>query len=325
MSYTNNSGVPLPLAIWLTTDGYDHNPDPKVISATTLIKPIKQLVMASRVPEEEQVTDVSNIIYARIGTAIHTAIEEAWINNYELAMKILGYPEHIIDRVQINPTDEELRPDSFPVYMEQRVSKEILGYTISGKYDLILEGTVEDYKSTGTYTYIHKSNDKKYALQGSIYRWLEPNKITSDFMNIQYVFTNWTATSPARDPKYPPTQALTYRVDLMSVSQTEKYVTDKLTQLEQLINVPESELPPCNDEDLWRDPPKYKYYKNPAKRARSTKNFDNPADAYLRASQDGGKGIVVEMLGTAKACRYCPAVTICKQAAGYVLDGTLKL
>ena len=46
--YLNNSNVPLSLAVFLATDNYDHESD--TISATTLIKPLRQIILAARVP-----------------------------------------------------------------------------------------------------------------------------------------------------------------------------------------------------------------------------------------------------------------------------------
>ena len=45
--FSNNSNITLSMAVWLATDDYDHND--KVISVTTLLKPIKQTVLAARV------------------------------------------------------------------------------------------------------------------------------------------------------------------------------------------------------------------------------------------------------------------------------------
>jgi hypothetical protein len=52
----------------------------------------------------------------------------------------------------------------------------------------------------------------------------------------------------------------------------------------------------------------YIYWKDPAKtEGRSTKNFDNKNDAYMRLSEDGHVGVVKEIKGQVSACKYCPA------------------
>ena len=40
---TNNTNLPLSIAVWLACDDYDYNNDPYTISATTLLKPLKQI------------------------------------------------------------------------------------------------------------------------------------------------------------------------------------------------------------------------------------------------------------------------------------------
>ena len=82
-------------------------------------------------------------------------------------------------------------------------------------------------------------------------------------------------------------------------------------------------MPTCSEADLWRDAPVWKYYKDPAKTARSTKNYDNKEEANLRAAQEGG--IVLEKPGEVRACNYCAALPVCQQAKGYVEDGSLIL
>jgi hypothetical protein len=47
--YTNNTGIGLSMAVYLATDNYDHNHDPRTISATTLIKSTKQIILGERV------------------------------------------------------------------------------------------------------------------------------------------------------------------------------------------------------------------------------------------------------------------------------------
>jgi len=321
--YTNVTNLSLSMAVFLATDHYDHSDDPKELSATALIKPLKKVIMGSRVDPDDNPADISGMLKAQCGTAVHTAVEVAWVNNYAQAMADLGYPKRVIDMVRINPTDEEMAEykktgtEILPVYLEQRTVKEIGGIKISGKYDLIVDGVLEDVKNTSTYTYIKKTNDRDYQLQGSIYRWLNPDKITADHMLIQYVFTDWSAAGARMNKNYPPAAQMAYKVPLMSVAETESYILDKLAQLKKYWEAPESDIPPCTREDLWQDPTVWKYYKNPKSTARSTKNFDNMIDAHKRCNDDGNVGIVVEVPGKAKACAYCQGFAACIQKEAY--------
>ena len=322
MQYTNTTNIPLPLAVFLATDDYDYQPD--TISVTTLLKPIKQIILGRRLEKEDRFTDISGLVASRMGSAIHTAIEKAWTNP-QRALKLLGYPQSVIDKVIINPTKDQLKPDSIPVYMEQRTSKSIIGNTITGKYDFIAEGRVEDFKSTGVYSYLNQTNRDKYILQGSLYRWLNPDIITKDDMRINYIFTDWNKLESIKNKNYPANRVLTQVLSLKSIKETETYVRNKLSQIKKYEDSPESEIPMCNDEELWRKPAVWKYYKNPAKTERSTANFDNPLDATIKFNEDGGCGLIKEVKGQIMACKYCPAFSICQQKEIYLESGELVL
>ena len=325
--YSNVSEVPLALAVFLANDTYDHNPDPNTISTTTLMKPLRQLVLAARVPEGEGLVNLADMMQSRIGTAIHDGIEKAWTVDYKTAMAALGYPKHVIKLIRINPTREEVLadPDLIPIYLEQRLSKKVGKWTITGKFDFVGEGRVQDFKSTSVWTYKNQVNAGKYTQQGSIYRWLDPVLITRDEMDIHYIFTDWKAGMQKSDPAYPPRRFLQQRFPLMSVNETEAFVRRKLALIDQYWHAPEQDIPMCDDDELWRSEPIFKYYKNPAKTLRSTKNFELKQEAMLRFVEDGSVGIVREIPGQVTACKYCPAFAACSQKDALIQSGDLLM
>lgn len=316
---TNFAGVSLPMAVWLAADDYDYDPDRRTISATSLMKPVRQILLKERLTKENRTTpDVMDFFKSRMGTSIHDGIEKAWMTNMVPAMLALGYSEDTIARFRINPSAEDLREhnDIIPIYMEQRGSREFKGYKISGKFDMIVDGELKDHKSTSVYTFIKGSKDEDYRNQGSIYRWIHRDKIFSDHIDIQFIFTDWSKAQAKADPKYPQTPLYEHRVPLMSLDETERWIGDRIRTLEKYADVSEPTLPFCSDEELWRSPTVWKYFSDPAKatdpKARSSKNFDNAAEAAAHRA-DKGKGIVVEKPGEVKACGYCPAYPICTQ------------
>ena len=326
MKYTNVHNIPLSMAVWLSTDEYDYVEKPNYISATSLLKSVRQLVLMKRLTGSlEASADVSGRISNRMGSAFHDAIERAWKEKYKQSLTDLGYPKKVIEAVRINPTEEELNDDVIPVWLEQRVEKDFRGWTIGGKFDMVMEYRLRDVKSTSVFTYQNKSNDEKFRMQGSIYRWLNPEKIKHDYMYIDYLFVDWSANQAKGNKDYPQQKILEYPLQLKSVHETEQYVASKLTALERYMDTPEPELPECTEEDLWRSDPVYKYYKNPASTGRSTKNFDNLHDANLRFAEDGAVGIVVTVPGEVKACKYCPVFAICTQKDKYLASGELNV
>lgn len=318
--YTNNSNIALPLAVFLATDDYDY--EDNIISATTLLKPIRQIVLTQRLNKDEVAVDISNLVSSRMGTAIHTAIEKAWLNPSK-ALADLGYPPKLIERIKVNP--DTVNKGDIPVYMEKRSYKQVGKYKVSGKFDFVAEGKVQDFKSTSVFTYLNQSNADKYALQGSIYRWLNPDIITQDTMTIHYVFTDWNKMESARNKDYPANRVLSQQYNLLSVEATDRYVKSVISNIDKYIDVPEAELPYCTDEDLWRKPTVWKYYKNPNKLERSTKNFESQSGALIQLVKDGSVGVVKEVKGQVVACRYCSAFSLCTQKDKLIESGELIL
>lgn len=325
--YANVSEVPLALAVFLASDFYDHDDDPNTISATTLLKPLRQIILPTRIPPGEGLVNLADMMNSRMGTAIHDGIEKAWMKNYRGAMEAIGLPQRVIDRIAINPSDEALanNPDMIPVYMEQRLSRQLGKWKITGKFDFIGEGKVQDFKSTSTFTYKKQTGAEKYTQQGSIYRWLDPKKIHQDQMEIHYIFTDWKGAMAKTDPSYPPKRFHTQAFELMSLSETESFIRRKLELIEQYWDAPEEEIPECDDSELWRSEPVFKYYKNPEKTARSTKNFTTKPEAYAFMAEQGNAGIVKEVPGQVTACKYCPAFITCAQKDRLVAMGDLVL
>lgn len=321
---TNAENLPLSIAVWLAGDDYDAHPDPRAISVTSLIKPVKQVILTKRVATTQgQSADVVSLVNSRMGTAFHNSIETTWLNSHKECLESLGYPKKVIERVRINPDPATVTEDDIPIYMELRRDKQIDGFIITGKFDFVGDGRLEDFKSTGVYTWIKKTNDEKYQLQGSLYRWLNQDIITRDSMAIQFIFTDWSKLNSLREKNYPPKRIMEYPIPLMPISETEAYIKRKLAELKKYWDKPEEDMPPCSREDLWQDDPIWKYYKGGVQTNRSTKNFDSLVEANQRRIDDGGTGLVVEVPGKAKACNYCNAAPMCKQRQELIAVGLL--
>jgi len=322
--YTNKDNVSLPLAVWLMHDDYDYDSRSNVISATSLLKPTRALVLINEYKGLDKTVDIMSLVSARMGSAIHAVAEQAWTNRANITKALQALQVSNLDeKLVINP--ETVKEGDIPIYVEQRHEKEVGDYIISGKYDLVVDGTVSDYKSTSVWSYIFDSNALKYTQQASIYKWLAPNRITDNAVHIQYIFTDWSAAQAMRDPSYPQTRVLTKEYPIWSVEQTDHFIKEKLERLEQFKGRPQEELPECTKEELWESETKYKYYKNPTKMARATKNYDSLDEANIRLASDGGVGTVVTVPGEVKACRYCEVSDICKQAQNLIQQGRLVL
>lgn len=325
--YTNNTGLSLFAQVFLATDHYDHSE--AGLSATTLLKPIKQVILAQRVPMELRVSDVMDMEASRAGTAMHDGFERAWISpRLPETLASLGMPPSMVAKVRVNPSKEEVEAGGiFPVYLEQRLSKQVHGLTVTGKFDNVINGEVGDLKNTSVWKYMN-GDFEAYVLQGSIYRWLDPSLITKDIMNVDFRFGDWKRGELAQyGDKYPPNKMITKRLRLLSYEETDAYVNQRVSELIRLKDVSEEEMPPCTDKELWRKPTQYRYYKDKEKAytpgARSTNNFDNAADAYGKLAKDGNVGVVIEKRGEVTACKYCSAFLACQQKDALIAAGDL--
>lgn len=326
MKVTNDSDISLALAVWLLHDEYDYQNDENYISATRLMRPLRHLVLPHRIPPAERpMPDVADYIASSLGKSLHDSIEKAWVHGYARSLRMLGYSDDVINHVRINPAEPE--PNTIPVYLEQRAKREVVvsgvTYVVGGKFDLVMEGIVMDNKSTTAYTWVYGGKDDDYRLQGSIYRWLNPDKITEDYIRINFIFTDWSKMEAARNPKYPQSRVQHKDIPLLSIKETEDWIRWKLAQVQKYMNLPEDQIPECSDEELWRSGPKFKYFSDPTKAqlpgTKSTKNFDSLAEAnqFWRVEK-GGKGIVITVPGEVKRCGYCDAFEACTQKNQYL-------
>lgn len=317
--FTNLHEIDLSLAVWLVHDDYDFQPSEKAISATALLKPIRQIILAGRV-EGETLEDLSGRIAMRMGHAIHDSIEHAWKTGYARALEKLNLPQKVIDRFVINPKPEDLKPDSIPVYIEVRGHRKVGDWIVAGKLDMSINGRLKDAKTTSVFTYIKGSKDEDYRLQLSIYKWIHHDKVTENEGDIQFLFTDHQKSMVNTIAGYPPIKVLSHTVSLYSDQETENWITSKIEDLMQYKDAPQDALPRCTDEELWRSADVHKYYSDPNKTdGRATKNFDSLIEAnnYLAEKR---KGVVKIVPGQVKACLYCPAFEICEQRKEYSFD-----
>ena len=328
MPYTNHANIPLSVAVWLVAKEYNLEWQPYQFSVTDLIKSTRQIVLRHRMAWDaktngtpQEPVDLVSLVPAQMGTAVHSAIEKAWITNAKQALIELGTPRRVANAVRVNPEVEE--PDTIPIYMEKRSFTTVGRYTVSGQFDFVIEGQLEDFKNTSVMTYQNQSKDREYRLQGSMYRWLNPKIITKDVFNINYLFTDFNARM-ANTEGYPKARIQAYPIQLMPIPETDAWVRNKLAEFEKYENTPEPQLPHCTKEELWQKDPVFKYYSNPSNTTgRSTKNFASALEAHAHLNK-AGKGVVIESKGEVVACKYCSCYSVCTQKDLLIEQGLLR-
>lgn len=319
MQITNELNIPLYLAAWLLQDTYDYVDNPKYLSATTLLKPMKEVILSKRLDSLDLSTDLSSMISRGLGSSLHDAVEKSWTEpkRLENALRLMGYS---IDDFAIN---EKNPGNKIPVFLEQRRTKDLLGYKIGGKFDFVFNGMLHDLKTTSAYSWIYNDRDDDYRLQGSIYRWLNPDIITEDKIRITFIFTDWQASQARSNPSYPQSRIQIKEIDLLSERETEIWIKQRIALYDKEKDLPEDLITPCSAKEMWFSEPVWKYYGNDKadpNTTRATKNFTDPVEAYKYAA-DKGKGKIVEFIGEPKKCmQYCSAFLLCKQGQSYYGD-----
>lgn len=320
---TNDLNIDMVIATWLASNTYTGRKPGKSISATTLLRSTQQQVLGNKCSnsdEYEERVDISSLLSSTIGTALHKAIQDTWEDPKlrENALRALGFPEARIDKIKVNP--ENPQEGDYNMFFERRVEKEFLGWTITGQFDLVANGNLHDFKSTKTYTYINKTKEKDYILQGSIYKWLNPDLIKGDFITIHYIFTDWNKNYTLSDPNYPKCAFTTVELPLMEMSEIEQFMADKIHAIDYYLAHPEESLPLCDSktlmlEDVWQ-------YFASATSQRASKNFTSAYEAnkYLA---ERGKGLVKKKETTPKGCSYCSCREVCSQYASFVARGLI--
>jgi hypothetical protein len=328
VSIVNEHGIDLPLAVWLLQDGYksgaENAPEGELISATTLMKPTRQLLLKRKVDMKKQTSDISEYIAQRMGHALHDSIERAWTEgNWKRAMSQLGYTNEIINKVKINPRLGSCNPDDIPIYLEYRGFKPFEDVVITGQLDFVINHSYRDFKSTSTFSYTSGSKDDDYIVQGSIYRWIMPNLIKNDVMRIEFIFTDWQSYRAKADKNYPQKRVTHKEYTLMSLEDTEKWVSNKLAEIRSNAGKSQSTMVRCTDKELWKQKDSYKYFNSietANKGGRCSKRFKSRADAELHMSERLGKGTIQVERGKVKACEYCAAFPVCEQRKEYFTD-----
>lgn len=265
--FTNRHNLDLVMAVWLADSNYDHSNTPDFYhqSVTNLGSSIRQIILEHRAlsqpPTLDQLPDVLDQLAVRLGQNIHTGIEDAWTKRMVKNLKAMSHlPKDIYKQFSVN-RDKKDKP--YTLLFEQRYSKKLLNFTISGGVDLIVlineEGTVNDFKSSAVYGYIRNPENIKYQKQLSRYRWLRPDLITEELGKLHYIFKDWKAGDSERLPNYPELPILTKTIELTDVNVVESELVTLLTELEKYKDMDEVALPYCTDEELGIGRPTYKY------------------------------------------------------------------
>lgn len=292
MKITNKFGVPETIVALAHRDSYSKGKSD--FSVTEIISPPRvQLLRRKHYAEME--TDVSDMLWSMMGTALHVVAERSQVDNH---------------------TNEE------------RLHIEIDGVVLSGAIDLQYEedGCVDitDYKFTSAWSVM---NDKpEWEYQQNIYAWLV-HKVkgkTVRSINICALIRDWTRRTAAMNPDYPQAPIQVIPLQLWDLQKTEDYIKSRL-ELHRNAKVNadwEEELPLCTDEDRWMRETKYAVKKAGRKTAVRVFDSEEEAKSFMDGMIEKDKGFIEIRKGEPVRCtgNFCGVNQWCSQYQAYLKE-----
>ena len=272
MKITNNANLPAPFVRMAQSD---YEPTPKRYSATTLLKPVREILLKRR-HDKNLTQDCSEMIWLLFGQAVHQILEKYGTGKNEFTEERLSYT------------------------LEN-------GYTVSGIidfYDMEKEEVV-DYKTASVWKVMFREFTE-WKRQGLIYAWLLwknglPVK-TVKFYAILKDHSTREAKTKADYPKLPIVE-VKFNVTEGRLQAVDEFIRGKIDELIKYEDAPDDELPLCSPEDRWNDGDKYAVMKKGRKTA--LRVLDSKEEAERYKAENGGDYIELRR-GTDKKCiDYC--------------------
>ena len=309
----NDPRIPLPIQMMLADNDYVHSPvEGRNISVTTIIRPLRQMLMAMDrrgfnpphlVPSVVLSADMNRVM----GLALHKRMEDAISKRGHENLLKLGVPSEEVDRVKINPL-LDTSEDATVIHTEHRGHRKVnKNYTLTGIADLIWDGVVIDLKAMSGF--LSQKDHPEHKLQLSLLRFIMPKAITKIKGYNPIWVHDFRAIEATRKG------AITFPVwelelDLFSLEYCKNYVENRIETLVQFLEG-SIELPQCNDSDLWRGETKYQYWRDSSQVKCSSSH--STYEEASRKQMEKGIGFVVEKKAQATACGYCSERANCSQ------------
>ena len=261
------------------------------VSATELLNS-PRIVQLKKKYDDQITTDVSDMIWSIIGTAIHGVLEHGKDHN------------HIV---------------------EQRLHSILDGWHISGAIDLQIvriDGIeINDYKNVGVWSVMNEKIEWEQQL--NIYAWLVETvkKTPVTKLAIIAIIRDWNRRDAKTRQGYPQCQVETIHVNLWSMEEREQFIRNRIhVQSEGLFAMETNDvLPLCTPAEMWEKPTQYAVKKEGAARAKSVHAEKEEAEEAL---EKAGKGFSIEVReGDRTRCSsFCPVSEFCDQYKSYLKE-----
>ena len=285
MKITNKMNLPQP---FVSAVEREYTYTPKRYSATSVLKGVREAILQRRHDDEIE-SDVSEMVWAIFGTAVHSILEGA------------------------QETESQIKENKIEVEMPN-------GYELSGIFDLYDDatGTVTDYKTASIWKVKFGEFDD-WRQQTLIYCWML-RQIGFDAKRGQIVaMLKDHSKTKAKIGEHPPLPVFQIGWDFTArdFEEAEQYLLGKFAQIEEAEKLPDDELPICTEAERWTRGESFAVIKRGQKRAKKvfkTEDFGQEAEQRAReyASVIGEDFIVEHRPGIDSKCLdYCSAAPFC--------------
>lgn len=285
MKITNKMNLPQP---FVSAVEREYSYTPKRYSVTSVLKGVREAILQRRHDDEIE-SDVSEMVWAIFGTAVHSILEGA------------------------QETESQIKENKIDVEMPN-------GYVLSGIFDLYDDatGTVTDYKTASIWKVKFGEFDD-WRQQTLIYCWML-RQIGFDAKRGQIVaMLKDHSKNKARTGEHPPLPVFQIGWDFTErdFDEAEQYLLGKFAQIEEAEKLPDDELPMCTEAERWTRGESFAVVKRGLKRAKKVfKTEDYGQEAEQRAREYAsviGEGFTVEHRPgiDGKCLDYCSAAPFC--------------
>jgi len=285
MKYTNKNNLSSLMAGMIERSMERYNPGDSDYSTTTLIDSPRVVNLKRKYADELEV-DVSDLIAAFVGNAVHEYLE------------VLAGPNDLV---------------------EMRLFKSISGVIISGCLD-ILEGCnkVGDYKTVKSWAIIHGFVFEKWEQQLNINAYLAKQNgyPINDTAFIEYFIMDWQQGRADNDKSYPQSQQGRWECKLWSEEKQLAFIKERIA----LHEVAKKELLLCSDKDRWKKDDTYKLMKKGRKTSIKNESTEEALleyakeKGYARLGKLGPQYSIEYFPGENTRCKkYCPVNKWCDQ------------
>jgi hypothetical protein len=258
------------------------------ISATELLNSPR--IVQLRAKYDDQITtDVSDMVWSIIGTAIHGVLEQGKDAN------------HIV---------------------EQRLHEVLDGWHISGAIDLQIvhdDGIeINDYKNVGVWSVMNEKIEWEQQL--NIYAWLVEKVKKTPVIKLAIVALVRDFNNRDKNRQgYPECPIVTIPVNLWPMEKREEFIRSRIHLHSEALFATETGevLPLCTPSEMWEKPTTYAVKKEGAARAKSVHADKEEAEEAL---EKAGKGYILEVReGDRTRCsNFCLASEFCDQYQAYL-------